>query len=408
MEAALPRKGVLNPLGPSLGWALSRILPGQEETWLLRALLHRGPEAREAWDAFSSRIPDLPSLFRTDTGGRKRLSPLLLASIRENDIPADPALLTVLKTAYLREDLRVDAYRNIALSALSRLQGAEVPFLVLKGAALAETVYSDACLRHAHDVDLLVAEEDQRRALEVLLQGELRPDHSLPNGRGTVLKHPSDTPFLLLTRLFRHPFYLSDLQALRDRSRSVATPGLGTVPVLSAEDNLTHALGHASYCPSRSTLQWVTDAWMILNTHEGIDWDRFLESVAESRLELPVYMMLEYLKEELDAPVPRYAVESSGRQAAMAGKLKRDVALYGARAHRGRHPQLSGLREPGWRDRLDLLRWQLFPSREYLSWAYDHPSSLLLTAIYLMRPFTYGAEALKWWVLRRWRSWAGA
>jgi len=97
-------------------------------------------------------------------------------------------------------------------------------------------------------------------------------------------------------------------------------------------------------------------------------------------------------------------MEDLAASAAQSGSLRRDVALYGARQQRGRHPQLSGLGRPGWTDRFDLLRWQVFPSREYLRWAYGNPAPVLIPAIYLMRPFTYFAESLKWRALGLLRS----
>ncbi|MGD2069079.1 MAG: nucleotidyltransferase family protein [Gemmatimonadota bacterium] len=397
-----------DPLGPSLAWALSRILPGREETWLLRSVLHRGPAAHEAWRAFASSVGDLPSLFRTDTGGRKRLSPLLLASVRENELPADPGLLTILRTAWLREELRLEAFRGIARGALDALRAARVPFFLLKGTALAETVYPTACLRHAHDIDVLVPERELGRARNALVEGgTMTPRRTLPEGRGFELRHPSDTPVLLLTRLFRHPFYRSDLGALRARAREVEAGPLGRVPALSPADDLLHALGHASYCPSRSTLLWVTDAWMILRSSDAVDWDAFAGAVSESRLELPVWVMLRYLAEKIDAPVPGEALEHAARLAADAGKLRRDVALYGARSRRGRHPRLRALERPGWVDRLSLWRWQLFPSRPYVDWAYGNPAPAVVPFIYLLRPLTFATERLKWRILGWIRSWTG-
>ena len=89
-------------LDPALRRALSTILPGREERALLRILLLDGEPAREAWADFRRSVPDLPALFRTDTGGRKRLAPLLLRALRRLEVEDDPELMTVLRTAWLR------------------------------------------------------------------------------------------------------------------------------------------------------------------------------------------------------------------------------------------------------------------------------------------------------------------
>ena len=385
-----------DPLPPSLTWALSRILPGREETLLLRSILQRGPSATEAWKAFSSRIPDLTSLFRTDTGGRKRLSPLLLTSVRENDLDAAPGLMTVLRTAYLREQLRAKAYREISGEVYEALRVRGIRFLVLKGAALSETAYLEPCFRHSHDIDLLLPKEDLKEAEEALTDLGLGRRYSLPWDRGIVFRHASDLPILLLSTLYRLSFYQAEFETLWSGRRQVASEPLGPIQILAPADNLVHALGHASYCPSRSSLVWVTDAWMILHSDEVMDWELFEGRTRESRLEAPVFVLLRYLKQQIQAPIPVEALDGVGALAAGAGKLRRDVALYGARQARGKHPKLAGLIRPGWKERMTLLFWELFPSSEYISWAYEEPPRAFIPAIYLMRPFTYLAEVLKW------------
>jgi hypothetical protein len=374
---------------------------------LLKALLHRGPEARASWQAFCARIDDLPSLFRTDTGGRNRLSPLLLLAIRENnDWQVDPGLLTVLRTAFLREELRSDAYRKIAGEAYATLSEEGIRFLVLKGAALSETVYPEPCYRHAHDVDLLVPEDDLKGAEDVLKKVGFRRVSSLTRRRASVLRHPSELPLLLHSQLYRYPFYRTGAAKLWERSRKAMVSGVGDVSILSPEDNLVHALGHASYCPSRSSLLWVTDAWMILQGQERLQWSYLEEQVRESRLELPLFVMFRYLRNEFHAPVPEDALARFAALASRAGKLRRDAALYGARQARGRPPGLTGLNKPDWRGSLTLMFWHLFPSRDYVSWAYNEPGPVSIPIIYLMRPFSYLAERLKWRIRGLLRSWA--
>ena len=386
-------------LSPTLDWALSRILPGREETLLLRAILHRGPHAHQDWSEFTRRIPDLPALFRMDRGGRKRLGPLLLASIRENDLDADAVLLTVLRTAFLREELRAQVYRNIERDVFEALRTRGIRFLVLKGAALMETAYPEPTLRHAHDVDLLLPKEELREAEEALADLGLKRAPSLVRDRGIAYRHQTDTPIQLLTRLFQPSVYQGEFDEVWPIRREVASDLLGPIQIPTPAANLLHALGHASYWPGRSTLSWVTDAWMILLENEPVDWDGFGAMAKEWGLALPVYVMLRYLEEELEAAIPRETLRSLGEGARGSGTLQRDVALYGARQTRKKSPELTDLRRPGWTERLTLMWWQVFPSREYIRWAYGNPRSTLLPFIYLTRPVTYLTERLKWRVL---------
>jgi hypothetical protein len=329
-------------------------------------------------------VPDLPALFRADTGGRKRLAPLLLVALRESELEAAPPLLTVLRTAYLREELRARMYRQILGEVLAALRDHGVEFLVLKGAALAETVYRHPVLRHAHDVDLLVAARGAPEGARALMDAGLAWGSALDGGLGEEVRHPSGLPVRLLRRLYRLSYYSSDLAALRARAVTARIASV-EVRVPGRADHLVHAIGHASYCPSRSTLLWATDAWMLLGAPGGVDWDAFLERVEASRLELPVHIMLGYLGRELGAAVPERILDELGTLAARAGRIRRDVALFGARQARAGPPQLSGAPAGEWRQRLDVLRWQIWPSRDYMRWAYGPAAPARLALLYLTR-----------------------
>lgn len=375
---------------------MDRILPGYDETQLLRAVLHRGDRAREAWAALQGGLSDLPSLFRTDTGNRKRLSPLLLHSIRENALEADPTLLTILKTATLREELRVTVVRRIAGEVYEALRSHDLPFLVLKGSALSESVYSDPAWRHSHDIDLLLPPDAVDRAARVVGVLGLSEAARLPWDQGRDFRHKTELPVLLLNRLYRVPFYRSSFERLEARGRTLDRDVLGAIRVLDPTDALLHCLGHASYCPGRSNLLWVVDAWMLLQHSESVDWDDFGTRLADMRLEVPVGTMVRYLAEEVGAPIPQQVVEWAMGGLSSAGSLRRDVALFGARQTSARHAGLRGRLPLTRRERLKLLQWELLPSPAYLDWAYDHPPRFALPGLYLLRPVSALLDRVKW------------
>jgi hypothetical protein len=70
----------------------------------------------------------------------------------------------------LAERLRYEAYARISARAFDALAAAAVPFIVLRGAALAEAAYPATTLRHSHDVDLLIRPNDVGRATDALRQ----------------------------------------------------------------------------------------------------------------------------------------------------------------------------------------------------------------------------------------------
>lgn len=383
-----------------LARTLRSLLPGPDESHLLRAVVHRGGSARHAWDAFRGRERDLAGLFRTDTGNRKRLAPLLLTSVRENGLDADPSLLTVLKTATLREELRVDAYRRIARHVYTSLRDASVPFIVLRGAALMETVYADPAHRHAHDIDLLVPDEQVDAAAACLRRAGLVDGPALPSGQGLDLRHTTELPVLLLRRLFRIPWYRGGYRDLAPRRRGLSVDGVGPLHRPDATDALLLALAHASYCAGRASLVWAVDAWMLLHGDEPVDWSALAARSREMRVEVPVATMLEYLAAELDAPVPASLPKGLLAGVESTGGMRRDVALLGARSTRGDHPDLERRAPMPLRHRWTRLRWELLPSREYVDWAYDDPPTLLVPLIYLARPISGFAHRVKWRLIR--------
>ena len=93
-------------MNPALSLAILRVLPTQEQTLLLRACLSSGEAEREAWAEYRRKGPDLEHLLRRGPPEVRRLAPLLFVALRDSDAPVDKALLTILRTAHLREEVR--------------------------------------------------------------------------------------------------------------------------------------------------------------------------------------------------------------------------------------------------------------------------------------------------------------
>lgn len=70
---------------------------------------------------------------------------------------------------YYRKSLLVELRRVADLRRIdATLTAAQIPFLVLKGPVLAASVYPDRAARTMTDLDLLIADEDMQRAMDVL------------------------------------------------------------------------------------------------------------------------------------------------------------------------------------------------------------------------------------------------
>lgn len=370
---------------PALRGVLSALLPSGSETTLLRACLAPGDAGREAWAGFQKQERDLAELFRTDRGELKRLGPLLFDNVRRNGAPTRAPLLTVLKTGFLREELRSRIYQDILCRALRALEAEGISAIVLGGAALSLWAYDQPALRHSHDIDLLIGEPDLARAEAALRNaGFAAAGGPSPGNPGAaVLCHGTGLPVRLHTSLFELSCHPAPLEALRAGSRAVAV-GEMSARVLGPEDSLAHVLGRAAGSPRRSNLQWACDAWMICARTPSLQQDRLLGVLGDARLLLAGAVLLRYLQ-ELGAGIPNTLPEEAERRTRTVTGLERDLALYGLR--RGGPRGLLGVlrRLPTQGTRVAMLRWLAFPSPDYVRWAYQLRSPLLTPVFYLAR-----------------------
>ncbi len=378
-----------SPLTP-LSDALSALLPDGGDTLLLRAILWTGPAARDAWTSFERDAGDLRELFRADHGRRKRLGPLVAAALRRNEIAADPKVLTVLRTASLREELRADLYQDILAESLVALADAGVNTLVLRGAAFGRILYEEPAHRHSHDIDLLCRSRDLEAAAVALERTGLR---RIAGPEGEVrLEHRRALPINLHTSLLESPGREPDFDELWSRSTEAPLTGVA-LQTLSPADHLFHVLTSGIVSRSRSDLQWACDAWRLIERFPGLAWEVFLGLAERGAHPVLRWAVLEYLAEALGAAIP---AEVQGRVrgfAQAAPPIERDQALYLARAA----PEVGVLaqvrRGSSLRAKVQLARWALFPSAEYLR--ATHGGTGTLPVLYLRRLLRRGTARFR-------------
>jgi hypothetical protein len=188
-------------------------LSSREETSLLRACPYSGDRGRAAWEearalwAATEREAGQGAVGVTAIP--KSLGPLLLIALLRNGAVIGGALQTGLRMAYVAEEARSTTYRRVCRNVLSALTAASIPAIVLRGAALADSVYDDPVLRHCHDIDLLVSRSDLRRAATLCRSQGFAP---AMNGRGHAcedvrLDHTSVRPLQLDSRLYAIPYF---------------------------------------------------------------------------------------------------------------------------------------------------------------------------------------------------------
>ena len=212
------------------------------------------------------------------------MEPLVLAHVERTAL-AIPADLRARLRARQTQHAHAAAVRGrVVADVVCAMVQTGVPFLVLKGAALAHMVYADSRLRPMRDVDLLIRKSDTARALDVLMRCGFTPGGSaVPSGHHHLqamvrrLDGATITIELHHELLVRTPFIEPrDYDDVSRRSQLFEWGGL-SVRTLGCEDMLWHVYAHAfvinTLRPGAIRLLSVAD---IVHTAEAwidrIDW----------------------------------------------------------------------------------------------------------------------------------------
>jgi hypothetical protein len=372
---------------------LSLLCPTADETDLLRACLWSGAPARDAWQRWQRVVGRPEDAIRRDVSGIKSLLPLLNYSLRRSEAVLTPGLKAVLSSAAMAERMRYETYATICTRACDAL-ATDVAFLVLRGAALACSVYPEVALRHSHDIDVLIHASDIGRATAALRQAGFR-DGAFDTVTGTVqMVDVSGMPVTLHDRLLRYAYYTLPLDEMWRRARPIDCVGR-TVGTLGADDQLVHICGHAANSRSRDGLKWAVDAWFVLDRTDSLDWERLLATVRAGRLALPLATLLHYLASELEARVPTTVLDHLSRAAAESPRPAQQVALASVRTgKRGNFRSMIGA-TPSLRGQLEIARWMLLPSPASLRSAEPLRYPRVWPLYYVWRPLGYVGRRLR-------------
>lgn len=328
-----------------------------------------------------------------------RLSPLLHCHLRgDEQVPA--AVHSALERAYLAASAR-SLFLTAALhEALGALAAAEVPALLLKGAALLATAYPDPAQREMLDLDVLVPADRlaaANAALVALGYGALAAEGRAEHHDPALVRDER-----LLAVELHHQIALAgegrvDTGELWRHARPVAD---ATHLLPAPEHLLLHVCVH--FTRNRlggshrrrhtgGALAQVCDVARIV-AREPLDWDTLVGAARDWQLDARVFLAL-FAARELGVPVPEPALAA----------LRPD----GFEKRVGR--RLVALRVLGTGEKLPVrsLRWMVAPSREVLrrGWDAEPGATRSLARAYLRRaraqaPFARAALRRPWSVVQ--------
>jgi hypothetical protein len=300
----------------------------------------------------------------------------------------------------MREGLRARAFARVAGGVFDALEEVEIPFIVLKGAALAEPVYGNPVLRHSHDLELLVPQTEVNGAASALRATGCEGTEPLRAGGKLRVHHESGLPIVLRTRLFEPELYGGDWEWCSERT---ATVNVADREVLTLSPGLAlhHVCVNATYGHGRSSLQWVTDAIMLIRrcgdrrSDLYLDWSDLTACVERSRTGLPLATVFGYLQRDLHVDIPTGVMRAVQDAAAGASGLEREVALRCVWWGRPKNFSRALRADMGWPDRIRLA-WRIFaPSPAYAAYRLGtRPGLGDLTAYYARRATRQAARVM--------------
>lgn len=284
---------------------------------------------------------------------------------------------------------RADALQALELLAEQRrvfaaLQDAGMPYLVIKGGALAHWLYASPHLRMLTDLDLLLPERAAVDALEPLLAGlgyaavVLNPvanERSFRKPGGPFGHFSVDAHWHLFNRnLLKADFGFAELHA---ESREL--PGSGARG-LSPRHALFNAVGHrALSLPHRhlqgiqraDSLRWLWDIHALLAGFDAEGWRQVQVLAREKGWSALLHEAVLKVQSEFATPVPDGAVETLQAQARSEPMQMRWFASL------PRYQWREFLASAGtWRGRLAWLRKRLWPDPAWVRHYYGAQTAL--------------------------------
>jgi hypothetical protein len=199
--------------------------------------------------------------------------------------------------------------------ALDRLESEGIEYVVLKGAALAWTVYDSIMLRPFGDLDVLVRPEAATRASTLLEADGWESAHRVPSSDLESLHAINYTQApdgaLDLHRYALRECCWSDVDAGFWRRSVTATVGGRRARVLSPADQLLHVCVHGLRWNPVHSSHWVADATRIIaQVGASIDWPTLVEEARRRDLVFQVHEALRFVRRVTRAPVPDAALSA--------------------------------------------------------------------------------------------------
>lgn len=276
--------------------------------------------------------------------------------------------------------------------------------VLLKGAALALTLYNNIALRPMLDIDLLIKQTDFEKASLQLLelgysQTQLNPHNSninlYENEAGFGKQGAIDYLFELHWSLFDSPFYQTRLP-IEWFWQNLIPIRFNDVDafVFRQEAQLLHLCGHLQLHHGGKELLWLNDiARLLVKYEQELNWDEIIDRAQIFDLVLPLKLTLHDLASDWDIPISYDILERinqlvpSAYEKRIFTRLTRQLRPVGIRLR----DDLESM--PTLQHKIQFALTNLFPSTAYMTKHYRIEHPFLLPFYYIYRWYL-GARSL--------------
>lgn len=327
---------------------------------------------------------------------RRNLVPVIYPTLQQSK----PAIPEEVQQAWRQEFYRAATtnthlIRDLEL-ILAALAESNTPILLVKGAALVDTLYRDVGVRAMFDVDLVIPQEQVAVCREILLEQHFAPV-AVELGPGSDLSYRSQEafhphpPYHTAAELHWHlldiPYYLRKVPMDWFWENTLPHQVAGQpVRILNPEANLLYLPAHLALHHSFQGLHWFVDLALLVHKHQdNLDWDKVINKAREFELLLALRDTLDRLHSywpslPLEEPLLRlHALQPTPFEA----RLYRLLTTEPRRPLLDFYTDLVCLPDLPARIRFALLN--LFPQRAYMAQRYGARRAWQLPFWYLYR-----------------------
>jgi Uncharacterised nucleotidyltransferase len=271
-------------------WSMATLSDG---AFRFLSLCAQRPGSAAVAQRLSFALSAIPSIDELVAAAEQHgMEPLVLAHIERTGLAIPADLRARLRAMQMRHAHLAAVRTRVVADVVCAMSRARVPFLVLKGAALAHLVYDESLLRPMRDVDLLIRKADAGCAHHVLMRCGFKPSgiavpsrHHHLQGMAKTLEGATVAIELHHELMVRTPFVEPrDYDDLIRRSQPFEWGGM-PYRTLGREDMLWHVYAHAFVINtlrpgairllSVADLAHTTEAWI-----DQIDWARLRRQYA--------------------------------------------------------------------------------------------------------------------------------